>query len=87
MEFYFLLEFYCYANCQSVARLLLISKLLLRKFEESNPKIYHLLNCENRIKDKMESNLEAMASLRKFGIKERKIREIGIERKFEESKS
>ena len=30
----------------------------------------------------MESNVEA---LRKFGIKERKIREIGIERKFEES--
>ena len=30
----------------------------------------------------MESNVEA---LRKFGIKERKIREIEIERKFEES--
>ena len=82
MEFYFLLEFYCYANCQSVARLLLISKLLLRKFEESNPKIYHLLNCESRIKNKIESNVEA---LRKFGIKKRKIRKIGIERKLEES--
>ena len=45
---------------------------------------YHLLNGESRIKNKMESNVEA---LRKFGIKERKIREIGIERKFEESKS
>ena len=64
------------------ARLLFISKSLLRKFEESNYEI--LLSRESRIKSKMESNVEA---LRKFGIKERKIREIGIERKFEESKS
>ena len=41
---------------------------------------YHLLNCESRIKNKMENNVEA---LRKFGIKKRKIREIG--RKLEES--
>ena len=46
-----------------------------RKLEESNPEIlfYHLLNCESRIKNKMESNVEV---LRKFGIEKRKIREI-----------